>query len=508
MKSPKLLIITPQYLKIVLSKIKKMAEVILVYPITTLDKKGYSIGLPLSILNLATLLYKKYSIKIIDQRVDRKWKITLREELKKEKPICVGISTMTGVQIHFALKTAKIIRELSPKSPIVFGGVHPTLLPKQTIQNKYVDIIVLGEGEKSFFELVEHLKNNKPIENIRGICFKKYGKIIINNPEFLDLNKIPEPPYHLINIKDYFLNLYTTRKALSLVTGKGCPHRCAFCYNVLFNKRIWRQLNEEEIIKRMRRLKKFGAESIDIVDDNFFTDMKRVNRFVNLLKKEKLGLKFVINCRADYIIRMGASLLKKLYDVGFHEFYIGCESGSDRILKLIKKDITVDQILKANSIAKEAGIRPIYSFIAGFPGETREDIKKTLNLMMRLVKENPHSSLTQLKVFTPFPGTELFDMCLKYGLKLPKKFEYWSNFYYNSASYEWRNKKDRKFLERLSYITSFLDQKTISWHLGKTSFDRFLIKAYSRVARFRCKYNIYFFTPEVSLMKFIKRYVH
>jgi len=485
-----------------------MAEIILIYPTTTLDKKGYSIGLPLSILNLATFLYKKYSIKIIDQRIDRKWKLTLKNELKKERPICVGISAMTGVQIYFALKAAKIVRKVSPKTTLVFGGVHPTLLPEQTIQNKYVDIIILGEGEKSFSELVECLKNNKPIDDIKGVCFKKNEKIRINPPSFIDLNEMPGSPYELINIKNYFLNLYTTRKALSLVTGKGCPHRCAFCYNVLFNRRIWRQLDEKRMIKEIKILKKFGAESIDIIDDNFFTNLKRVDRFIRLLEKEKLNLKFVINCRADYIIRMGADLLKKLYEVGFHEFYVGCESGSDRILKLIKKDITVDQILKANRILKETGIRPIYSFIAGFPGETREDIRKTLNLMMKLIKEDANASLTQLKVFTPFPGTELFDICLKHGLKPPKTFEDWSNFYYNSASYEWRSKKDRKFLEKLSYITSFLDQKTISWHLGKTPIDRVLIKMYSKIARFRCKYNFYFFTPEVSLMKIVKKYIH
>ena len=205
---------------------------------------------------------------------------------------------------------------------------------------------------------------------------------------------------------------------------------------------------------------------------------------------------------------MGADFLKKLYSHGFREFYVGCESGSDRILKLIKKDITVDQILKANRILKDSGIRPIYSFIAGFPGETREDIRKTLNLMMKLIRENPSASLTQLKVFTPFPGTELFNTCLKHGLKPPKTFEEWSNFGYSSATYEWRSKKERRFLEKLAYITLFLDPKTSSWHFGKTPIDRCLIRVYSRIAGFRCKYGFYFFTPEVPLMKFIRKYVH
>jgi radical SAM superfamily enzyme YgiQ (UPF0313 family) len=325
--------------------------------------------------------------------------------------------------------------------------------------------------------------------------------------KFEDLNKLPEPDYSLIDVNKYFLNLYGSRKALSLNTGRGCLHKCAFCYNVAFNRRVWRGLNAKNIVKRIKSLVKFGAETIDIVDDDFFNDTKRVNELIELLNKNNIKVNFIVNCRCDYIAKWDINFLKKIYENGFKQFYIGVESGSNKILKKMKKGLTVRQVLECNRKLKEVGIRPIYSFMAGLPGEKLKDINKTIDLMINLHRNYKEAYLAPLKIFTPFPGTELYNTCLKLGMKIPKNLEDWGNFDFNTPMDGWRSKKMNNFLEKMSYITSFIDGKSLATNIKANIFLRTLIKIYSVVARLRCQYHFYHFTPEFYLMKFLRRFL-
>lgn len=480
----------------------------MIYPKTSIDIKGSTVGLPLSILHTVSLIDKgKYKVFIIDQRVEKDWKNNLEKMLKKNI-LCVGISAMTGSQIKWALRATKIIRNQSKKIRIVWGGVHPSLLPIETIKDKNVDIIVLGEGDRTFPELVDALANEKDLENVKGICFKKNNKIVITGTRnFEDLNKLPEPDYSLIDINKYFLNLYASKKALSLNTGRGCLHRCAFCYNVVFNKRVWRALNAKNIVKRIKSLIKLGAETIDIVDDDFFNNIERINELIELLNKNSIKVNFIVNCRCDYIAKWDIKFLKKLYNNGFNQFYVGVESGSDRILKKMKKDLTVKQVLECNRKLKEAGIRPVYSFMAGLPGEKLKDINKTIDLMMNLHKNYNEAYLAPLKIFTPFPGTELYNSCLKLGMKIPKSLNEWGDFDFNTPVDGWRDDNMNKFLEKMSYITSFIDGRSVAINIKANIFLKILIKIYSAVIRLRCRYHFYYFTPEFHLMKFLRRFL-
>jgi len=481
-----------------------MADVIFIYPSTTLDKKGSSIGIPMAALQSLTLLDKEgFTSKIIDQRIDKNWRNTLIKSLK-EKPVCIGVSAMTGAQIAGGLEASKIAKRLS-NIAVIWGGVHASLMPFQTIKNKNIDIIATGEGEETFLELVKNLKQKKPISNIKSTIYKDPKIHATPRRPFMDLKKLPSQPYHLINIKNYFLNLYQSKKTLSLLTGKGCPHRCKYCYNTSYNKRTYRPIPPEKTIKDIKKLVSFGAKTIDLVDDNFFVNQERVREFCNLLTKEKINIKFMTNCRIDYIARWDIDFLKLLRKCGFHEFFIGIESGSNRVLSSIKKDITVEQIIEGNKKLREAGIKPIYSFMGGFPGEKTSDIKQTIDVMLRLIKDNPNASLTAIKIYTPFPGSELFDECVKNGFKPPTSLEGWASFNYNTSKYKWGSKKDMKLLEKLSYLTYFLDQKTMIQHMGTNALLRLGINIYCKIVRFRCTHHFYFFTPETRIFRIVHK---
>ena len=480
-------------------------KIIAIYPSTGLDMERASIGLPLPLLHAFSKVVKAgYDVQIIDQRLDKQWRKSLINELKNEEILFAGISSMTGGQLAGTVEAAKLVKKISKKTPVILGGIHATLLPAQTLTNRHIDIVVMGEGEITLLELTERLISNTKLEKLRGVAYKTdNGRVIMNEQrEFMDINETADIPYDLVNVQDYYLNLYGSKKTLSLQAGRGCPHRCNYCYNTVYSKRKWRSISAEKMFSKIKLLKELGAESVDLVDDNYFTSIRRVEKFIQLMESEKIEMKFLANIRIDYLAKYSRSFLKKLKKTGFEELFIGVETGSETIAHYIKKDMKVNDAREVNIKLKECGIKPIYSFMAGFPGEKLEEINETVDLMVRLKRDNPISSLTSLKVFTPYPGTELYDICIKNGFKPPETLEEWSKFNYNYSGFSFRSKKLSQLTEKLSYMTYFLDNKSMIKHLGGNPFLNLLIRIYSFIALLRCKTHFYFFTPEIPVMKF------
>ena len=181
---------------------------------------------------------------------------------------------------------------------------------------------------------------------------------------------------------------------------------------------------------------------------------------------------------------------------GFKQLLVGVESGSNRILAQIKKDITIDQVLTANTKMKNAGIKPIYSFMAGFPFESVEDIKETLFLMNRLSQENKEAFVYKLQLYTPFPGTEIFDYAANHGMRFPESLSAWKNYHYGRVNYEGFNMKHKKFLKNMHYYTMFFNKKL--------SGNRNLISSiYSRILTSRINHGFYECMYELYPVSFV-----
>ncbi len=337
-----------------------MSGVILVQPkVGFIDKVVYETTIPLALLSISRLIKNEFTVTIIDQRVEKNWRKKLLKELKKQ-PICVGLTSYTGKQIAYALEISKFVKQNSD-IPIVWGGVHASSMPRQTLENPYVDIVIKGEGEVTFYELVRALKRNKPLKDIRGLWYKDNGKIKSNvDRPFLDLNKLPDIPYGLINI-DHYPTKVMGERTIYMESSRGCPFNCSFCYNLPYYECKWRYLNTPRLIENVLKVKTiFGnkIKNIRFSDSNFFASRKRTNEFVHKLKKESMDINWDAQAHVKSLAQHTHRELEEMEKSNFKNVFIGIESGSDRILKLLNKSLTLPELYAFNKKLSKTKILP------------------------------------------------------------------------------------------------------------------------------------------------------
>ncbi len=403
-------------------------RILLVNPKTREYMKGVSVQAqaPLGLLCLAAVLRENgHTVKILDHNVQNGG---LRTFFKYD-PELVGLSSFTGPMILDALRLSKLFRT-HLNAPIVWGGVHASLLPLQTVRNPNIDMVVVGEGEDTIVELADTLEKKQNLAEVKGLIWKKTTdesvKIIKNAPRpfIKDLDKLPFPAWDLIDKRKYLATSIgwdrTSAALYSIQSSRGCPFNCGFCYNTVFNKRTWRPKSAERVLEEISYLKnEFKVQKINFKDDNFIVNQKRAVAICRGLLQEKIDVRFHADCRVDLFSRNLAQYLKK---GGCEQIYFGVESGSQRILQFINKGITLAQAYTAVNLAKKLNLISSASFILGFPTETTEDLVLTERFIHQL---NPDSLL--LKIFVPYPGSPLYNYLLeKNYFTPPSKLEDWA----------------------------------------------------------------------------------
>lgn len=432
-------------------------DVVLVYPKTGWDIKQATIDLPLSVLSIASTIVDDYDVKIIDQRIDENWEKTLTNEVKEE-PLCVGISSMTGTQIEHALKASKIVKKNS-NAKVVWGGIHPTLLPEQTCLNNNIDIVVMGEGEIVFKNIVDNLRRNNSLHNIMGITFKENRKIKTNLPEkIIDLNNLPDIPYELVNANNYIRGCKSDirpniKRSLSFASSKGCPHKCTFCHNPKLDN-CWRSMNAENTAKKTIELcERFNLEAINFLDDNFLVDTKRAEKIARLINGK---FEWTIQARIDDLNKV---TLSKMVNGGLSIVQTGIESGSDRMLQTLKKGFTVQQIIEGNKNIAKFDIWPAYYFMMGFPTETKQELMMSVDLALRLLEDNKNAQITAFYFFTPSsPGSALFEKAIKKGFRPPDNLGAWAKFSRQHIDTK-EFKEDIELYKNIRFSSKLLDGK-------------------------------------------------
>lgn len=352
----------------------------------------------------------------------------------------VGFSISSSVT-YSILKKVRDNSQFKKQALLVAGGIHTTIFPEDVINDLNVDIACVGEGENTIVEILDAY-SEKNFDTIDGIVYKDKlsGEMVYTSKRELikDLDKIPFPARHLLPLDEIIMNdrLSDTNLPIAhILCSRGCPYSCNFCAN---QERGIRYRTGANIRKELEFLiENYGIKGFCITDDNFIVDKKRIEDICNEITP--LKLKWSSLSRVNTV---DEELLKKLKQSGCIEIKYGIESGSPRILKLMNKKITIDQIRNAISLTHKIGIKVKAFILHGFPGENRETTEETIQLLEELKEKIDRISLFR---FVPLPGSPVYNEAEKYDLSLPKNFE--EIFIYNNERKWWGTKEEQEELE-------------------------------------------------------------
>jgi anaerobic magnesium-protoporphyrin IX monomethyl ester cyclase len=393
-------------------------------------------GMPLGLLYVAAALEQAdYEVEILNTHLDCRrprhkqdslvrgmtWQ-DIEKEIGDREPDLVGITNHFSAQIETTLAVAQIVKKINPKIPTIIGGPHPTFRYKQLLEeNSDVDMVVIGEGELTIVDLMRAYSEGGDLSGVKGIAYRRDGQVRVNpRREFIaDLDSLPLPAYHLIDMEGYF-NQKDVRdssnepfQGIPMITSRGCPFNCVFCSTHVLAGRKWRAHSAEYIINHIDVvLNKYGVKHIHFDDDNFPLDINRLDSILNGLQER--GLRFTWDSRGIRADSLTLPLLQKMKDCGCTYLGIGVESGEQEVLdKIINKRLRLEDVVKTADMCHRVGVGLVANYIVGFPGEKKENMRKTVDFALWLKKKYDVGML--IFVATPMPGSRLLDICEEKG---------------------------------------------------------------------------------------------
>ncbi|MDD2482691.1 MAG: radical SAM protein [Candidatus Shapirobacteria bacterium] len=414
-------------------------KILLIYPPMTIrsnDTTTPGAAIPLGLANIGAILETNgYNVSAIDALAEgidivKKTKNytrvglsekTILERLEYFKPDIVGISTMFTAYSSDSHDVAKIVKQFNPKTLVVFGGAHASILYKNVLHDPNVDIVVIGEGEYTILEIVKKFENKESLQNINGTAIRNDQGEIILNPRRLPIAKLdslPLPARHLFPM-DVYLRVYAESKntydmrspATTVVTSRGCPGNCIYCAVPGIWGRSWRPFSAERIVNEIEFLvKRYGIKEIHFLDDNISVSRDRLEKICDGIIAKKLDIKWT--CPNGIAIwTLNRSLLKKMKKSGCYRLTFGIESGHPVTQKFIRKNLNLQKAKKIIKLTNSLGIWTFSTYIIGFPYETKKAIETTFNYAIK--------SLSDFVVFIllmPFPETDVTKILEDEGL--------------------------------------------------------------------------------------------
>ncbi len=379
--------------------------------------------------------------------------------------VVAGITCMT-TEIKSALIVSKKLKELNPEIVVVWGGIHPSLFPEQVVNCRDVDYACVGDGEETIEYLFKALVAKKDLSDVPNLVYRKpENSEIINNfrKTRASFDYDPFPAYKEVQMEQYVQRGYKGEetKTFPVITGIGCPYSCSFCIDPLM-RRIMSQTkayiakSAEKIFEEVEYLvNEYSVEYIRFRDELFFTDRSRIEKLLSFLEKKKIKFSWRANCRIDLIgtKTLPVSLLERCVRNGLIDINFGIESGSDRILSILNKDLTVNQIKKGIALVEKMNITTGYSFMVGIPGETYADLIKTHELLNWIRCNYSNVVIYGPQLYRPYPGSRLFESCERYGLKVPNTLVQWDDFLYNKS-------EDG---ERYNFVGGYIQRDKLPW---------------------------------------------
>lgn len=352
--------------------------------------KGSSKEEPMGLTSIYTFLEtNKISVKILDWTVDPLSAGTLRLYIKALKPKVIGISAIT-LQANKAYLIGNYIKKEFPKINLVYGGVHPTFFPEEPFNLGSADFVVIGEGEQTFFELVEEIKRGNHNFKIKGLAYKKSDKIKINpSRKFIEnINNLPLPNRTSLLMERYNTNLhippFDKEKAIPIMTSRGCPFNCSFCAIPNIWMRKFRQRSPERVIQEIKSVRdKYGVNNFHFYDDDFFVNTNFINKMCKLILKNDLKINWLCQTGASMLVK-NASIPPLMRKAGCVIIELGIESCDKKVLDKINKPEAVKDIVDAIKILRKNRIKPLILMMAFNKGENLDSVYSTTLLLEKL----------------------------------------------------------------------------------------------------------------------------
>ena len=397
-----------------------------------------AVGIPLGMLSVAAYMEKQgHEVKVFDSLVypDESEDKThfgasmerIDKAVKDFKPDIIGITNLFSTQMKKALNVTKHIKSVYPDTKIVVGGPHATAKPEEFLSSPSIDIVVVGEGELTLANIAEYYDGRKDISEVKGIAYMKDGKMQTNKPEYIqDLDSIPYPAYHLIDVERYFEFamkgrgsrvydiFYEPKREITMMTSRGCPYECIFCSIHPTMGYKFRHQSPEYVVGHIEILiKKYGANFIHFEDDNLTLNQPRFEKILDIIIEKGLefGWDTPNGVRAD---ALDFRLLEKAKRTGVRELRIAIESGNEEFLnRVVKKRLKLKDVAETAINCKKLKIPLSAFYIIGFPYETQEQIKQTLDYAYEMMKNynvKPH-----LNFAMPLVGTEMYGIAKEKG---------------------------------------------------------------------------------------------
>jgi anaerobic magnesium-protoporphyrin IX monomethyl ester cyclase len=355
----------------------------LAYLHAVLEKEGYQIR---------TLSYNNSDPELAEKEI--------QVQLQEFKPdfFLVQVFTMNRVESYHVLKKAK---EINPDMKVIAGGVHASIYPEQLLENFPVDCVVIGEGEVTIIELLESLSTGGDLSRVKGIAYLKGGGVVNTDmrPLIDDLDSLPFPKHELFMTPE--------REVACILTSRGCPFKCSFCCLHSISRRKFRKRSAKNAVDEVEYIVKTfeHIKTIQIADDTFTLDIQRAMEFCKEIIRREIKIQFWCSAR---IKPASVELFRLMVKAGFQSIGFGLETGSSKLLKSIHKSITREDVIETFEMLKEIDINISTYLMVGFPGENKETVGETIELIKKLqkIKYFDFAGVARLWVY---PNTEVYE---------------------------------------------------------------------------------------------------
>ncbi|MCW4052460.1 MAG: radical SAM protein, partial [Candidatus Bathyarchaeota archaeon] len=355
------------------------------------------------------------------------------EQAMKIKPDLIAMECSTP-SITKDLHTAKTLKEKLEDTFIVLMGSHPTYFHKEILsENKFVDAIARGEFDLTIRDLSLALKNEKrQLDDVKGISYRAGDTIRVNEdrPPIQDLDSLPFPARHIVKSDSYREAVFTGRRCATIVSSRGCPYQCIFCLwpRTMYGRKFRKRSPGNVVDEVQHVVDEYGVDEIYFDDDCLTLNRNRLLEICKEIVRRDIKVKWMCQARVNNVDQ---EILEAMKKAGCHYIKYGVESGSQKMLDVMKKGITLESVRRAFKLTRKAGIKTQAFFLFGLPWETPETAKKTIEFAKEI---KPDSA--QFAVVVPHPGTELYDLCLEKGWL---NYDSWDDFDCRRALIETEN---------------------------------------------------------------------